>query len=446
MLVPRVRVVRCAPETHPCPDCGKRGRRKRLLQRRIRSLAYRQVAFLDVHYAEYRSRCSCRKSFRSWPLDVPPKSAYCPLVRRAVLDRLLGDGLNVERTREAMRRDFLLDLSVGFVYGCLGWELRRLDLPGHRRRALERFSGTLCVDELHLGRHALLLATDPLADEVVGFALVGANDQAHLRRFLLMLRGHGFLPEVVISDGSGLYPAVLAEVWPRAAHQLCVFHVLQGVTGKVLDAVRRLRRACERRGRAGRKRKRGRPKKGAKRRRAGRGPTGKEKAAFVFKRRHLIIKRAGGLSDRERADLGVMFGYLPGLKVLWGFSQEIYKVWDTAQGRKTARWRWTRLKNNEAYQAVPELKGVLDWLGPEKVDKTQAFLKQPIGERQKTNNHVERTNRRLRFDEKVRYKWRRRKSIVRWVLLRISRHVPKPKARGKEPTHLASAAERPLAV
>jgi hypothetical protein len=254
MLAPRVRVVRRAPKTYPCPCCGSRGRRKRLLRRRIRSLAYRQEAYLDVHYAEYRSRCGCRKYFRSWPLDVPAKSDYDEAVRQAALDRLLADGLNVERTRAAMKRDFLLELSSGFVYDCLDWQLARLNLPEHRRRALENFSGTLCVDELHLGKHTLLLATDPLSDEVIGFALVRVNDQAHLRRFLLMLKCWGFLPRVVISDGSNLYPAVLAEAWPQAAHQLCVFHVLQDVTDKVLDAVRRLRRACERRGKAGRRR------------------------------------------------------------------------------------------------------------------------------------------------------------------------------------------------
>jgi hypothetical protein len=426
MLKPRVRVVRRAPKTHPCPSCGKRGRRKRHLRRRIRSLAYRQEAFLDVHYAEYRSRCGCRKSFRSWPIDVPPKSDYDELVRRAVLDRLLDDGLNVERTRAALKRDFLLDLSSGFVYDCLDWQLARLNLPEHRRRTLESFSGTLCVDELHLGRHTLLLATDPLSDEVIAFALVGANDSAHVRRFLLMLKYWGFLPQVVISDGSNLYPALLAEVWPAAAHQLCVFHVLQDVTDKVLDAVRRLRRACERRGRAGRRRKRGRPRKGAKRR-AGRGPTNKEKAAFIFKRRYLIVKRAESLSEQERADLEVMFGYEPELRVLWRFSQEIYKVWQSEQSRKVARWRWNRLKNNESYQRVEELKEVLEWLDGEKMDKTQAFTGQPEGQRQKTNNHVERMNRKLRFDEKVRYKWRKRQSIVRFVLLKISRHVPQPK-------------------
>jgi len=396
-------------------------------------LAYRQVAHLDVHYAEYQARCPCRKSFRSWPLDVPAKSDYDEAVRTAVLDRLLDDGLNVERTRACMKRDFLLDLSGGFVYDCLDWQLARLNLPEHRRRALENFSGTLCVDELHLGRHTLLLATDPLSDEIIGFALVSINDSAHLRRFLLMLKYWGFLPLVVISDGSNLYPTVLAEVWPQAAHQLCVFHVLQDVTNKVLDAVRRLRRQKARRGNSGRKRKRGRPSKGAKKRRASKGPTAKEKAAFIFKRRYLIVKRAENLSEEERADLEVMFGYEAELKVLWKFSQEVYKVWQTEQSRKVARWRWSRLKNNEAYREVAELAEVLEWLDGEKMDKTQAFRGQPVAERQKTNNHVERMNRKLRFDEKARYKWRKRKSIVRFVLLKISRHAPQPKTHEQQP-------------
>ena len=35
----------------------------------------------------------------------------------------------------------------------------------------------------------------------------------------------------------------------------------------------------------------------------------------------------------------------------------------------------------------------------------------------RTNNHVERTNRLFRLLEKVRYKWRRRKTLVRFVVL-----------------------------
>jgi hypothetical protein len=72
----------------------------------------------------------------------------------------------------------------------------------------------------------------------------------------------------VITDGSNRYPALLAELWPGADHQLCVFHILKEITGLILDAVRRLRRGMARRGRAGRKKKRGR--EGAKRRAAAR--------------------------------------------------------------------------------------------------------------------------------------------------------------------------------
>jgi hypothetical protein len=252
MLLPQVRVVRCAPKRHPCPSCGQPGRRKRSLHRRIRSLAYRQVAYLDVHYAEYQARCSCCRSFRSWPLEVPPKADYDGLVRQAVLDRLLEDGLNVERTRQAMARDFFLRLSEGFVYDCLRWQVARLDLAAHRQAVLRQFSGTLCVDELHLGRFTLVLATDPLADLPVAFALVGRNDQEHARRFLQNLKNWGLAPQVVVTDGSALYPGVLAELWPAARHQLCVFHLLQDVNDLIVAAVRRLARALARRARRSR--------------------------------------------------------------------------------------------------------------------------------------------------------------------------------------------------
>ncbi len=69
----------------------------------------------------------------------------------------------------------------------------------------------------------------------------------------------------------------------------------------------------------------------------------------------------------------------------------------------------------------------------ETFDKTPAFHDQPSAQRRRTNDHVERASRRLRFDEKARYKWRRRKSTVRFVLLRISRHSPKIKPQRQQP-------------
>src|SRR5262245_6939987 len=377
MLSDLITRIRRAPQRAPCPRCGRRGRRKRLLHRRVRTLAYRRVAWLEVTYAEYRARCGCCKYFRTWPLDVPAKADYDGAVRQAVLDRLLRDRLNVEQTKAAMRRDFLVELSDGFVYDCLRWQVTRLDLGRHRRLVLERFSGTLCVDELHLGRYTLLLATDPLADLPVGFALVGANDQEHMGRFLGNLARWGLRPEVVVSDGSGLYPELLAEIWPEAKHQLCVFHLLQDVLDKVLDAIRRLRRAQARRGRAGRKRRRGRPSKRQQARRRQRGPTAKEKAAFVWKRRFLIVKRTTQLPQAEPEDLNQWVDYLPQLRSLRSFSQVVYRLLDDSRTLRVARWRYTWLRYEPKYQQVRELMQALDVLAEPKLTKAMAFVGQP---------------------------------------------------------------------
>jgi Transposase len=421
MILPPVRVVRCAPKSHPCPTCGQHGRRKRPLTRRIRSLAFRQVAYLEVHYAEYQARCACCKFFRSWPLDVPPKADYDGLVRQAVLDRILDDGLNVERTRAALKRDFYLNLSEGFVYDCLRWQIAQVDLPAQRQRVLEQFSGTLCVDELHLGRFTLLLATDPLADVPVACALVSRNDKDHMRRFLQNLKHGGLNPWVVVTDGSSLYPAVLAAVWPKARHQLCIFHILKDINELIVAAVRRLAHALQRRGQAGRKRNRGRPSKQQQAARAASGPTLKEKAGFILKHRFLLVKKCSALDKEQWDTLVQLFDYLPALRTLWQFACAVRDLFAKDARVQTLWKRRAALLRQEAYQEVPELVEALAMLEKGKFKKMVAFASSATGRKVRTNNHVERLNRQLRFWEKVRYKWRRRKWVLRFVLLALDR-------------------------
>src|SRR3954463_6544732 len=295
--------VHCAPKKAPCPKCGKHGRRKRKVTRRVRTVVYKAIAYLDITCGEYAARCDCCKTFRNTPEGVLPKALYDNKVRDLVLERILKDGMNVEQTLESLSREFLLDLSTGYVYDVLHDHAAHLDMAAHRRKVLEHFSGTLRVDELHPGRFTLLLATDPLSDLPVAFALVDANDQDHMRRFLKNLKVWGFNPRVVVTDGSNLDPALLAELWSEAEHQLCVFHVIKDINKLILDAVRRLRNAMRRRGQAGRKKKRGRRRKRAKAATRRCGPTVKEKADFVFRHRHLIVKRRENLSEAERDDL-----------------------------------------------------------------------------------------------------------------------------------------------
>src|SRR4051812_31797577 len=202
-------------------------------------------------------------------------------------------------------------------------------MAAHRRTVLEQFSGTLCIDELHLGRFTLLLATDPLADLPVAFALVDKVDQDHMRRFLRNLKTWGLTPKVVVTDGSNLYPAVLGELWSDADHQLCVFHVIKDINELILDAVRRLKSAMSRRGKGGGEKKRGRKTAKAKAAAARRGLTVKEKAHFVFKHRHLIVKRREKLTESQRDDLQRMLEYLPELRTLRRFADRIYWLFGT---------------------------------------------------------------------------------------------------------------------
>jgi transposase-like protein len=416
---PIVIPVHCAPRKAPCPSCGKRGRRKRTLTRRVRTVAYKAFAYLEITYGEYAARCECSTTFRNTPEGVLPKAKFDNKVRDLVLGRILDDGMSIERVLRSLRREFLLDLSTGFVHDVLHDFAAGLDMAAHRREVLKHFSGTLCVDELHLGRFTLLLATDPLSDLPVSFALVAANDQDHMLRFLKNLKTWGLRPKVVVTDGSNLYPAVLAELWPDAAHQLCVFHVIKDINKLILDAVRRMRTAMGRRGKAGRKKKRGRKGAKSKATAARRGMSVKEKASFVFRHRYLIVKRRENLTESERGDLRQMLEYSPGLATLRRFADRIYWLFDTPKDLHQASCRRAAIVRDSAFLSVPELVKAMEQMRDEKFPKLMAYLRNPASRQVRTNNHVERTNRMFRLLEKVRYKWRRRKTLVRFVVLTL---------------------------
>jgi hypothetical protein len=407
------------PKKAPCPHCGQHGRRKDFHYRTVRSIAYKAVLLRHVTTAEYRATCTCAATFRTQIEDVEPKAHYDNKVREAVLDRLLDDRMTVQQIQLALQRDFCLDLSTGFLYDCFDWKIRQVDGAAYRQWTLTHFSGTLCIDEIHLGEHTLLLATDPLHDFPVAFALVRHNDQELMGRFLRQLQAHGFAPQVVVTDGSSLYPAVLAEIWPQAAHQLCVFHVLKDINEQVLDAVRRLRREMQRRGRRGRKRKPGRPKKGSARQRRQRKL--QDKAQFVYKHRYLIVKRPEKRTAQEQKDLAQMLEDAPSLRLVCAFVAEVYRLFERGQTEATAWRRHAALVGNAAYALLPELAAAVQLLAPEKFAKMIAFLRSPVGERVRTNNHVERMNRVLRGYEKTRYKWRKARTKVRFVWLLVDR-------------------------
>ena len=142
-----------------------------------------------------------------------------------------------------------------------------------------------------------------------------------------------------------------------------------------------------------------------------------------------------------------MFEYLPGLRQLRRFVLRVYKLFDPKQSPHQARCRRAALVKDATCLADPDLAKALALLGAEKFDKMIAYLQSPAAQRVRTNNHVERTNRRLRYFEKVRYKWRRRRTIVRFIVLAIDRwhqrraaaaHRPKPRSTSHAHSPLAA--------
>ncbi len=131
------------------------------------------------------------------------------------------------------------------------------------------------------------------------------------------------------------------------------------------------------------------------------------------------MKRREKLTDTEGSDLARMLGYLPELATLRRFADRVYWLLDTPKDFHQASCRRSAIMREAAFRAVPELVKAMDQLDDAKFPKLMAYLNGPASRRVRTNNHVERTNRLFRFLEKVRYKWRRRRTLVRFVVLKL---------------------------
>ncbi len=410
--------IKFAPRKIPCAKCGVYARRKRIRNRKVRSLAFKETLWLDVHYGEYVAKCECCVSFHSCPEGMDPKAKYDHKVRQAVIDRILIDKLNTATIQEAMKRDFFLELSTGYLYDALDYAIRQFDGSEFRAKVLSEFSGTLCVDEIHLGHRVVLLASDPVADNPIACAIVSSNDAEHMLRFLRNLRNHGFLPNTVITDRSNLYPKTIAEVWPKANHQLCVFHVMAEINDHVLDAVREVRRSIKpKRIKKGK----GRPSKRhqAKVRKL---KEQRAQADKLFRRRHLIVTKRSNISIEDKPTLEELLSLSPKLGTLRAFVDDLHALFQVRRTKKQAWKIWRRMRRNRTYLQNEHLRKALEVLNKANMEKLLHYLDKDTALRTKvrTNNHVERCNRVIRYLEKVRYKWRRRRTIIRHILLQFA--------------------------
>ena len=94
------------------------------------------------------------------------------------------------------------------------------------------------------------------------------------------------------------------------------------------------------------------------------------------------------------------------------------------------------MRRNVRYLKVPALAKALEVLSKANLEKLLVYLDAPLADRSKTrtNNHVERCNRKLRYLEKVRYKWRRSRTIIRHALLQFQNWVQNKQNTGNPST------------
>jgi lambda repressor-like predicted transcriptional regulator/transposase-like protein len=158
------------------------------------------------------------------------------------------DGMAFRRVGRRLARDFWVKPSEAMIRRWCGRYADGVDFEGdYQKWVVEEFSGILCVDEVYQDKLALLLAVDPATpdgDRLVGYELIhGRVERKDVEDFLSRLKQAGIEPEEVVTDGSPLYPGSLKEVWPQAAHQLCLFHETRLVTGEIYKAMAALRKS-----------------------------------------------------------------------------------------------------------------------------------------------------------------------------------------------------------
>lgn len=431
---------------HPCPGCGKKGRRKRVITRRVYHVgALHRRCFIVAEVGVYKARCRCCKYFQAPLPGVPYKGRYSYEVRNTVANALIRDRLPYRLVQQRLQEDHRLKLSLGYIHDCFLWAHAQIHREAYWQFVLSNFSGVLCLDEVHDSGKTILFATDPLNDFTVFFQVVEKNDQVHMDAFLQHLKDRGLQVQVAITDGSPLYKDSLQSYWRGIEHKLCLFHVIKEVNKVILDGVRAAKNGLRCQGNKGRKRRPGRPTRKVQQQRQRRQKMSKkEQATFLWEHQHLIVRKQEELTDQDKDDLALMFTIAPELELFRRFNSQFYRIFEKGITPQTARVRRTRLVNNVQYQANPFLARALKKLTRDRFEKMITFLRWENIER--TNNHVERNNRVFRMLQKTRYKRRRTRTLEKALELDLYARMLKHPLYQQKINELSGLLEKPSSL
>jgi hypothetical protein len=282
--------------------------------------------------------------------------------------------------------------------------------------ALEDFSGYIAADELYDGPFCVLSIVDNRTFKRVAYRVLDHDPtrddvDEFFRAFRVALDQRQLVLRGITTDGSPLYPAVIAAVFGPVPHQICEFHVIAELTKSVLHAVAKIRKAL-----AARKPKlpRGRPSQRT-RPAARQGRRIAQKIAELFEHRHLFVQHH--LSPAERKTLGRITRGLPQLRTLRAIMDEVYRLFDRRCRTETALAKLSRLRRRVA--RFRQVGKTLAKLFSPNLEKALTFLDDRC--LPSTSNAVERANRRHRKMQKTIYRTRTQHSIQARIALDMQR-------------------------
>ena len=206
----------------------------------------------------------------------------------------------------------------------------------------------------------------------------------------------------IMTDGSALYPAPLAEVFGGVRHQLCAFHIVADVVKAVLGAVASARKSLAAKHP---KLPKGRPSTPAAKQAARTKKRLDVQRAALFTHRSLFVQRH--LSKTERKTLWRITRGLPQLQKLRAIMEQVYALFDRRCRTQTALDKLDRLRRR--LLRFPQVGETLKKLFSPTLEKALTFLDDKL--RPSTSNTVERGNRRYRKMQKSVYRVRTQEQI-----------------------------------
>ncbi len=251
-----------------------------------------------------------------------------------------------------------------------------------------------------------MLEHDPSAEDVSAFC----------QRFQTVLQARQLTVRGITTDGSALYPSVIAAVFGALPHQICEFPILKELNQAILRAVAQVRKQL-----AAQQPKlgRGRPT-AAQRKLARQRQRLQQKISDLFDQRFLFVQKH--LTASEQATLQRITRGLPPLRTLRTIMDEVYRLFDRRCHTQTALSKLAALR--ERVQRFASLRQVLKGLFSANLEKALTFLDDRL--LGATSNAVERANRRYRTIQNRVYRVRSYAHIVERFALDLFREMAMP--------------------